>query len=202
MSDPSRSMLARLVAQASDPLREVEGLMGGYPSALDGTKLVKPAGLKFLGDQPVIYHWQNKGWAIRSATSTEEAARKIGEKVQKELVGKKLLTYSDPYLHQLPLYVIYRAGWVEIGGAVPKVKVKTGPSITEQKDAIINQGERFFGQNSIKILGTEGKYRLSITPKLREHKIFRPSVIETKTLAELGEELQVAIDRVTAHLAK
>jgi hypothetical protein len=183
-------------------ISEIERKMGSPSQVLDARPLIKPAGLGLLAE-PSVRYWNRKAWLVFTKTSNKSGALKAGIKVQQNLTGKKALSSSDPYLHQLPLYAVSQDGeWVEIEPLPEKIKERKGPTLNEQKALIVRQGEDFFGNGSIRITGKEGAYKLTITPKRPEHKkLFRDSTVSGATFEDLSKRLSEAVRKVETHLA-
>jgi hypothetical protein len=88
-------------------------LGGGLDEARLLSSYVKPAGTH--GIDPRISYWKNKGWAVVTQASSKSDAIRLGRRIQNNLVAPSKLHYSDPYVHTLPLFVIYDGGeWVRI----------------------------------------------------------------------------------------
>lgn len=88
-------------------------LGGGLDEARLLSSYVKPAGSH--GIDPRISYWKNKGWAVVTQAPSKSEAIRLGRQVQNNLVAPSKLHYSDPYVHTLPLFVIYDGGeWVRI----------------------------------------------------------------------------------------
>lgn len=84
----------------------------GYPSIIDATRLLKPEGLALLAKGPAIHYFRKRGaptaWAV-DVGSVKDADR-VGKKIFKSLVSKRALTAADPFMHDLPLYVVHSGG--------------------------------------------------------------------------------------------
>jgi hypothetical protein len=185
------------VPQGADKYRiEVERKLGGHPEALAAPGLLKPAGASLVAENR-LYYWRNKAWLIQvDAKGKNEAAAK-GKRVQKNLAGKRSLRASDPYLHHIPLYVVFNEGWVALPGIPEKAK-KDGPSLADLKFDIVRTSKDFFGSRSSSLSGKAGAYTLNIAPAKREHKgVFRPFRI-SGSLPEIQVKLDEAIEKVQA----
>lgn len=98
------------------------------PQALDPTRLLKhpdlvppePSGRP----RPLFFFPRNKTWMVWSPATTAAAAEKLGKRLQRDLIGKRLLTASDPYLHDAPLLVLYGSTFVEISPPTKKTRAK------------------------------------------------------------------------------
>jgi len=162
--------------------------------ALDASRLVKPSGLREVDGGVIFYYRKSRAWAIDSQAQDEDAARRAGERVQRNLVGKKSLISSDPYLHHLTLYVAYPGGVVEIAGEPEKGR-DTGKS--DAKHKISYRGQSAFGKKGFALEGRDGDYKITIRPYLKEHRgKFAVSTFRAATL----DEISAALDRVIEKL--
>jgi hypothetical protein len=124
----------------------------------------------------------------------------VGKRVQANLIAPSKLNYSTPYVHTLPLFVVYNGGHVRFE-PVEKKSAPKGPMLSDQKDAIVRKANAFFGLKSAQITGSEGKYKLSLTPTDSKIKgVFRSSSVSADTLKEIETQLDLAIGKVKAHL--
>ena len=193
-----------VVSPVEEAIREIRGKVGGLDEALSSHRLLKSPGISLLAD-PVIRYWDRRAWLVISKAPNVSGARAVGVKVQKNLKGKKTLSAADPYLHQLPLYVVAQDGkWVKIDPIPEKVKVKTGPDLNDQKRAVISKGEDYFGPGSIRITGGGSRgYTLAVTPKKPEHKkLFRMQTVKGSSLDDLSSRLDEAIGKIDQFLGR
>lgn len=174
--------------------------MAGSPQTIDISRLVESSALSHLAS-PEADYWPRSGWSVQVKATDEASAQREGHRIQKKLVAKKNVPYSDPHLHQLPMFVRYQGGWTKIDGIAPKERTAPTESQIGQKDALKRRAEAFFGSGSIRITGKGGDYALTINPKLKEHKAFRASTIRGSTVEELGQHLQTAIQKIEDHTA-
>jgi hypothetical protein len=165
------------------------------PSLLDATKLVKPAGLRVIGREVISYFRRNKAWLFETHEASKSSAERAGKVAQANLISKTILTASDPYLHQLDLYVTYQDGWVKLEGILEK------PKNTEKADLkhkILLAGKAVFGERGIKISGGEGNYTLELLPVRKELRgKVRPAKVSAETLEGIQELLDKAIKGVS-----
>jgi hypothetical protein len=181
--------------------KQLEQLHRSHSETLLAKTYLGPAGLKLLAD-PGLQYWTRKAWSVRVNASDQATAKRMGQVILKSLRPKSHLTAADPYLYGLPLFVRFTEGWVEVEGLAPKEKVRTTPTVSDQKAKIQRLGEEFFGAGSIRLLGKDGAYTMHITPKLREHKgLFKDLSARGQTLDELSLKLSRAIDRAKQFLA-
>jgi len=166
---------------------------GEEPQIFPADIYIKPDAMKGI-DAGALY-WNRKGWAVVTDARSESEAQRIGQKIQKNLIAPTKLGASYPYVHTLPLFVIYKGGrWVRLSPVEKKDEAKTGPSISEQKDAIVRMGEEVFGRKSIRIAGSSGRYVLSINPTAAKmRKTVKPGSTSAPTLDGLRVKLEGAI---------
>jgi hypothetical protein len=180
---------------------EVEKKIGEMGSLVSAQPLLKPAGISLLKQPGVTYYRHKRAWMIEVDADTEQEAKRKGQRVQQNLVGKRSLSSSDPYLHQLPLYVIFNTGWVVLEGIPERVK-EHGTSLPDLKRDILRRGKGFFGASGVSLGGREGAYTLTLRPALKEHRgKFGPGSFRAETLEELSQKLDQAIEQVEKILA-
>ena len=177
-------------------------LGGGPPRALSLEGYLRPNS-SFPGIEPLIWFWDGKGWAVQTKARSESDALRLGQKLQKSLLPRTKVHYSDPYIHTLPLFVIYEGGqWVRLNPLEKKVVVKKGPTLTEQKDEIIREADSFFGYGSAKVQGSGGDYRLIIDPKDKKLKaLYGKTMTSAETLEKLLQRIQEVIARARKEVA-
>ena len=175
-------------------------LGGGLERVVSATTYVKPTGLSGLDH--ASYLWDRQGWAVVSGAANRDEALKIGKKVQSNFVSASKLAASDPYVHTLPLFVIYGGKWVKLEPVEKKAAAaRTAPSLSEQKRRIVLAGEEVFGSGSIRIAGTEGEYILNIEPTLKKAKrMFAPATVKAGTIEGLAEKMSIAVSRAKSLL--
>ena len=190
-----------------DPDQQILDQVGqhlrGHAETLSASTFLAPAGQHLLAS-PRLTYWNRQAWSVQVKATDKATAQRQGLSLQRNLLAKKGLHSSVPYLHELPLFVRFQDGWVKLEGLAPKEKAApSGPSLNDQKHQISQQGELVFGAGSIRITGGDGAYRLTITPKLKIHQgVFRETSVAAPTLAELGQKLAQAIQKIQALLAK
>ena len=96
---------AHRIAGGSDDLRR----MYGEPEYRAANPFLKPPALKKILRGHVLY-WRNKAWAVEVAATQEEKAVALGVAIRKGLNSKRSLTAADPFLHDLPMYVLWSNG--------------------------------------------------------------------------------------------
>jgi hypothetical protein len=101
--------------------RDVEKELGEYPSMLDASRLLKPTVLRDVEQPPAVYFFQ-RGYAWMLKTHDQASAEKVARRAHKNLVGKRSLVASDPYLHHRKLFVAYPGGYVTHPGLPEKVR--------------------------------------------------------------------------------
>lgn len=181
--------LVAATADVRDYLREERQM-------LDATRLLKPRTLGVIEGDVVYYYRRSRAWEIR--VRDKATAEKVVTKAQADLIPKSKLEASDPYLHQLELYVSYPGGFVQASGLVEK-KRDTGKA--DAKRQILLRGQEVFGKAGIRLSGSEGAYVLRIVPARKEFRgKFRPSEVTAPTLEKLSELLETAISKVQALL--
>jgi len=110
--------------------RDIEKKLGGSPRIIALNTYVKPEGREGL-DGAVLFWW-NKAWAVISNARTESEALRVGRKIQRSLVAPRNISASDPYVHTLPLYVIYGDGqWL----MMPPMQRKASGMAARMSDA-------------------------------------------------------------------
>ncbi|MFI5300485.1 MAG: hypothetical protein ACHREM_20555 [Polyangiales bacterium] len=146
---------------------------GGLPETLSAERLFTPDFLVHLASTGVgrgaaVYFWRGKGWAITAFASGRGTATKLAQQAAKKLKGKRSLTSSDPYLHDLPGFVMYshEGEWalVAVSQATPKAPV--GPSVTDARYALTHHAKQVFGASGVHLSGGAGAYHLEIRPAL------------------------------------
>lgn len=187
----------------SGSMREIEDIVGGMPSLLAATPLLKPPALALLHGGPKLFYWWVRGpkaWAVEVDASDDATAQKLGAKIQKGLVSKKNLSASDPYLHDLPLYVTHRNGWALVETAEAPAKAPSTKS--NAKSDLSEKAKAYFGANGATVGGAEGRYVLAIKPALAKHKgLFAETSVRAATIEELDRKLDATIQKLDGLLA-
>lgn len=192
----------------ADPDTEVrhklESLNHGMPEMRPAHTFLSSVGVRHLVEPSLLY-WNRRAWSVQVDAPNKAAAERLGRTIQKNLLPKKSLTSADPYLYELPLFVRFDGGFVEVPGIAPTAR-KTpglGDGTADQKHRVKLTGEAFFGAGSISIAGTDGAYTLRVIPKLKVHQgLFKHTEVGGATIAELSEKLNGAISKVEAFLAR
>jgi len=188
--DPMDEAKRRLELGFGSPARHVAA--GTY---------VRPRGMA-AGVADLALLWPNQGWALISDAQTKAEAEAIGRKAQTHLTPPSKLTAADPYVHTLPLFVIYGRRWVKL--EAPQKK-RTGPkpaSVTEVKAALAREGNAVFGAGAVSITGKAGAYQLRIEPrKVALRRAFRPVTV-SGDLDKLESKLREAIKTAQAFLRR
>lgn len=184
-----------------DARLDLERHVGGMSSLLAASRLVKSPALAAV-EGGGIHFWWPKAWAVTVDAADDASAAKIGAKIRKGLVAKKSLSASDPYLHDLPLYAIHRGGWVLVEkDATAKAPAKA-TSVSDEKRALQDKAQAYFGANGATLRGAEGRYTLQIKPALAKHRgVFSEGSISASTLPALEEKLDAAIAKLDAFIA-
>lgn len=177
-----------------------KALGGGLNQTVPLSTYVKPSGTSGLENHASL--WRNKGWAIFTKAKNKAEAFRIGSRVQANLVAPSNLTSSDPYVHTLPLFVIYEGGeWVKLDPLEKKKKEPKGPSVSELKAEIVQKVEDLFGPKSARIVGSEGRYKIQISPtEPKAKKLFSPTSASAETLEALTAKVDAAIAKAKEHL--
>ena len=89
-------------------------LGGGQPRMMPLSVYLRP-GSSTQGIDNAIWYWERKGWAVETTARNEVEALRTGQKLQKSLLPPTKVSASDPYVHNLPLFVIYGDGqWTRL----------------------------------------------------------------------------------------
>lgn len=170
----------------------IEKALGEMGSLLDATRLLKPAGLKLIGEPRIVFFQRARAWSV-DLRSVSDAPKLFAS-----LVSKRALTASDPYLHDMPLYVPTKDGFVVVTPAEKASKAPKAPNKNDEKDALIRHVEAFFGLNSARIIGRDGDYNLALKPVGRFRGVFGATSFSAPTLSELGVKMDAAIAKARA----
>jgi SAM-dependent methyltransferase len=91
---------------------DVESNLHEYPSMQ--SDLLKPtAGIE---PQAAFLFTKARAWMVKTDAAGPKEAEKIGRRARRNLIGKRSLNASQPYLHALDLYVAYPGGHVLLAG--------------------------------------------------------------------------------------
>ena len=91
----------------ADPKDSISKELGsGPPQAMPLSVYLRP-GSSTQGINRLIWYWERKGWAVETTARNEVEAIRLGQKLQKSLLPPTKVSASDPYVHNLPLFVIY-----------------------------------------------------------------------------------------------
>lgn len=162
--------------------------VGEEPSDVSAERYIRPAGLR--GVQPHLgWFIRKRAWMLETDASSESDARAIGHRAQKNLVPKKALTSSDPYLIHMPLYVTWKGGFVEIEG---EPDLPRNVDKLNAKHQIIVLAKRYFGALGVRLEGREGAYVLKLTPRLKalQERGLRPIKLQAETLEGILSQLK------------
>jgi hypothetical protein len=141
---------ARKLTPSEEVRVEIERKVGTYPNALAASSYIKPAGLRGIEDK--IYEFPRKqAWMIVTEAKDKSEARRLGLNVQKNLVGKKALNSSQPYLHQDKLYVVFLDGYVELEG-LPK-EAPPNRDKSNLKYDMLRKAKPVFGARGVSLSG-------------------------------------------------
>lgn len=167
----------------------------GYPQQVNPAELLKEAGVEMLDPGDVVLFEHRRAWMVTHNLRDEAAAIKFGTKLRKLMLPRRDLAAAYPLMIDLPLYVVYNDGFVVVDALAKAESKKKGPSITEQKDAIIRRGESVFGSGSIKMRPSQDdKYILVIQATDKDVKKLFPRPARTVgTLVDLAAEMEHAI---------
>ena len=99
---------------------EIDKRFNSPGQILAASTYIKPEAMQGVDDG--IVYWRGMVWAIQTDAKTKEEALRIGKRVQRNLVGVRSLSVSDPYVHTLPMFVLYENGSVEMPAAGSKKK--------------------------------------------------------------------------------
>lgn len=108
---------AQAASEDDDSRAQVSQHVGENPEMLDARGLIKPAGLAKLSYQAVFYFRKKKAWMVLADVVTKREAERLGKQVQKNLISKRHLGASEPYLYHIPLFVAFSGGHVELKGS-------------------------------------------------------------------------------------
>jgi hypothetical protein len=179
-------------------LHELAAQLGEYHELFSAERYLKPAGLRLLSPPGMMLYYfrKSRSWAVEVPVATEAEAERLAVRIRGQLVGKRSLTASDPFLHDRPLFVIYQHGIVRNEAEAPAPR---GPSAADQKHKLLYRAKDVFGERGAQLTGGAGDYRLRISPAKREWKgIFSPSTVQAATLDELAERLEEVIAKAEA----
>lgn len=203
-------------AGASDPYLFTNPFGGPLPSIsvlrdalgedhelLDPSQLLKHTN-ELVPDTPLYYFRRSGTWAVLAPTETPEGARAVGRRLFSALRPRKSVPASAPLLHELPVHLpVYGSSWVRVDPPARRVATRSGPKLSEIKQAIIAKGNDAFGAKSIRITGKPGAYELHVRPTRKAVRdAFRGGTVSRPTLPELDAALDGAITKVQAWLAK
>lgn len=190
MKDRVHKAVVLSPAELDTEVGELGGLIAADP-------LLDPNFVAKLSMPGIRYYQKARVWALQAPS--EEQAQKIAEGAHRALVSRRNVSSSDPLLHDLRVYVGYPGGYFV---ADPPVKEKRPkPTLAEDKRLFLLRAKEFFGESGVKLTGSEGDYRMMISPALKAHRgLFRPSIVRAATLEELGRMLDTAIAKVSAML--
>jgi hypothetical protein len=171
-------------------LSELERALGESSQLSDAAAVIKPAGLSLLSTPALHYFRKNRGWAVtvNPGVDLERAATKLFA----ELIARRSVGASDPLLHDHTLYVLHD------GGALvrrPPEKAPAAPKVSGLKHQLIYKAEQVFGPSSVKITGSAGDYKLTVTPVGKLRGKFRGGYVKAADLDALDLELDQLIVR-------
>lgn len=170
---------------------DVEKLLGETPMSLAAERLLTPAGLRGVLQGTVFFFRKKQSWMLR--TPDEQTARQVARRAHKNLVGKRSLTASDPFLHHLTLYVAYPGGYVKVDG--PPEKARDSEKL-DAKYRITQKGKETFGARGVSLSGSEGKYMLVLTPTVKSLRGSKRVQLLAPTLEELEQKLDDVIEDI------
>lgn len=85
----------------------------GLEEHLSASLLLKPAGAKKAKDGRILL-WRGQGWFVWTDALTKSQAEAAAGTILRNLKSKRSLRAVDPYLHDLPLTVGYKRGWLTL----------------------------------------------------------------------------------------
>ena len=110
---------------------KLEKKLGEYGRTLDVTDLLK---------KPIIqgvYHFpKSQAFFIDAGELDKAKAIKLGKRVQRHLRGRRTLSYDQPYLHHLDLYVGYDGGTVKLPPAIARSAMGATMNTRQEKEII------------------------------------------------------------------
>ncbi|MFA5053123.1 MAG: hypothetical protein WC565_03630 [Parcubacteria group bacterium] len=176
-------------------------LLGEEPTILSPSRVLKPAFVAKLPDQWNAVHYFQKRRAWMLLSDSRGSAEKLAASAFKNLIAKRSLTASDPFLHDKTLYVAYPDGYVVAEPPEAKPKSTTGPS--DLKSRLLDKGREFFGESGFSVAGRKGDYAMTIRPALKRFKgVFGPSTTRADSLEELERRLDTVIAKLEQHLGR
>jgi len=183
------------VAPPPSTLHIIEKKHGlGLSQLFSGRTYLKPPGLRVLEEERISY-WPNKAWAIHVDANSKSQAKKLGERVQRNLVPQSKLHSSNQLLHYLPLYVIFGEEYIKMDGL--ERKTPNASPARDQKRKIMLKGKEVFGAKGVSLSGRVGLYKLRIMPALKKWRgRFSPFEIRATDLFKLEEELDKVLKRL------
>jgi len=163
---------------------------------IDATDLLREPGLSLVVGSRLHYYRHPKGrplgWAVSvdvDRTSQPELER-LAKRIRRSLVPKSKVHYSDPHLHDLPLWVIGRSGMFELPVRQAVVKPK-GQSVADRKHALATYAHREIGGRRPSISGSDAKgYKLRVRVTYRGR-----TIDELVPLSDLDQGGRADIDR-------
>lgn len=90
-------------APAPKPIDLLDKSLGTAPVNHPAERLLKPEGIVLLARPMVSHYVSARSWAVEVKPGTD--LQKAGKKLFASLIGKRSLAVSDPFLHDMTLYV-------------------------------------------------------------------------------------------------
>jgi hypothetical protein len=178
------------------PLDQVVKYLGGAHAETFPAQRVLKSG-RLVGDAVYLFR-QKKTWAVEVEAQNASEAKQLGKRIQKEVLGPRALASDVPYVYDWDLIVAFSGGFVNMGPTPDKAPKARDTTVQDSKDEIIRRGEETFGPRSVRIVGKEGAYTLSIRatePRLK--KVVRESTVYAASLDEVSGYMDKAIAMVT-----
>lgn len=156
---------------------------------------------RLLSGTGIEWFNRTKLWMVRVDADTAEEAEAMGRKLQRELASKRSLTAADPYLHHVPLVVLYGDDQsVELPGLEESARRPKAPGKADLRRSITDRGKAFFGNKGFTLSGAEGRYHLTFRPALKKFRgVFSETSTSAKTLEEAAEKLDQAIEKLSPY---
>ena len=192
-STPAPPVTPRIEAR-----RQVDSVMGRPGAHLSASDYLKQSGVDaLLGARLVLYtDPPNRAWMVEVDADAPEQAAKLGQRVRRNLIGKRSLSSWQHFVHEWPLFVVYDKGYVRLQAPPPKAK-GTESTVSSRKRTLLAKARGFFGQKGASLAGSEEDgYALTLRPALKKLRRVFSAGTARGTLDELDAALDSAIDQV------
>ena len=150
---------------------------------LDPTRLLKPPGMRVVspneqGQQLINSRRADRSWFFDSGATSKAKAEKAGRTAQRNLVGRRKLTASDPLLSDFTLYVGWSGGVVKLDPLPKATRARTGPTQSRLKVKFEHQLEDAIGHLLKRVVKVKGNAKRGFEVALT----FKDSRFGTQTM--------------------